>query len=532
MIPAPVPADEAQRLAALDSYAVLDTAPESVFDDLTSLAAGIAGTPVALISLVDATRQWFKSAHGISTPETPRNISVCSHAIVQSTPLVIADARLDARFADNPLVTGDLHLRFYAGAQLIDSEGYALGTLCVIDREPRAITQGQLRDLQRLARQVVGQLELRRSRERLLRVAAAHERLQAVVGDDVECASRGIVRTTQMLLQTALSPEQRELASSLQACGDHVLSVIESVLDYHQPEVGNRQRIRRPLSVIGLAAEAAALHATEAREREVTLDLQYSIPDRHLRLGDAERLTQALGRLLANALEHAHRGVITIRVEAHDDRPDVLFEVIDNGRSGTRSQQLPADADAAWASGHGGSALGLVIAQRSVAMMGGRTGVRRNAEGDWVFWMSVPLSKPSAAAALEAPTEPEQHISDLHVLVAEENDVIRLLVVTLLQRLGCAVTVRDSAASALEAMRGARFDAVLLPCDASGIDSFALTRQIRSGAKDTAGVPIIALSAGPFDADRDQCLRAGMTDLLSLSTLRRDLGASLRRLTG
>lgn len=159
---APLAANESQRLAALAAYEILDTAPEPQFDDLARLASHICKTPIALVSLVDADRQWFKARFGLETPQTPRDIAFCAHAILGSDVMVVPDATRDERFADNPLVTGDPGIRFYAGAPLLTPEGEALGTLCVIDRRPRDLTREQIAALRALARQAVAQLELRR----------------------------------------------------------------------------------------------------------------------------------------------------------------------------------------------------------------------------------------------------------------------------------------------------------------------------------------------------------------------------------
>ena len=155
----PLPSNEKRRLHVLWQYDVLDTVPEEVFDNLTELAARICEAPIALISLVDEDRQWFKAKIGTQVEETSRDVSFCAHAITQSDLFIVSDATKDSRFANNPLVTSEPKIRFYAGAPLITTDGYALGTLCVIDKVPRRLRPDQKQALTILARHVVSQLE-------------------------------------------------------------------------------------------------------------------------------------------------------------------------------------------------------------------------------------------------------------------------------------------------------------------------------------------------------------------------------------
>ena len=173
--------DETARLAALREYRILDTEPERAFDDLALLASQICETPIALITIVDAERQWFKAHAGLSETETPRAVSFCAHAIQQRGLFIIHDAREDARFQDNPFVTGGPFVRFYAGAPLLTPEGHALGTLCVIDSVPRTLTPRQRDALDALRRQVQAQLELRRNLHELRRALAARDLAEADV---------------------------------------------------------------------------------------------------------------------------------------------------------------------------------------------------------------------------------------------------------------------------------------------------------------------------------------------------------------
>lgn len=178
---AELPPNEDVRLEVLRRYALLDTPPESSYDEITGLAARICGAPIALMVLLDDRRQWFKSRVGLDATETPREQAFCAHAILGRELFVVEDAHADPRFAGNPLVLGEPHVRFYAGAPLVNAEDLALGTLCVIDRVPKQLTELQRRSLEVLAHQIVVQMELRRTQAQLCSSVERARQLSAVV---------------------------------------------------------------------------------------------------------------------------------------------------------------------------------------------------------------------------------------------------------------------------------------------------------------------------------------------------------------
>lgn len=180
----PIPPNEFGRLAALREYYILDTAAEQAFEDITALAAFVCDVPIAIISLVDEARQWFKSRIGINEQQTPRDIAFCAYAIMRPEPLIVHDACADARFENSKLVTEEPRIRFYAGFPLISHTGFGLGALCAVDRKPRHISPPQQAAMQGLSRQVMALLELRRLSARM---ANTLETMKSVHGHILVC---------------------------------------------------------------------------------------------------------------------------------------------------------------------------------------------------------------------------------------------------------------------------------------------------------------------------------------------------------
>ncbi len=208
---APLPPNEVQRLETLRGYDVLDTPPEPAFDDLTLLAAQICQVPISLISLVDENRQWFKSTIGVGATETSRDFAFCAHAILHADKLLeVRDAQLDPRFADNPLVTADPHIRFYAGAPLVTPDGLALGTLCVIDRVPRVLSAEQQTALRALSRTVIAQLELRRTLVAHRRMEEQLQSLNVSLEQKVEARTAELTSEIKERKQAEMKTRERE----------------------------------------------------------------------------------------------------------------------------------------------------------------------------------------------------------------------------------------------------------------------------------------------------------------------------------
>ncbi len=190
MLKPPIPSNEEERLRELRKFEVLDTLPEDIFDEITRIAARICGTKIALVSLVDAKRQWFKSRHGLEATETPREVSFCGHAILQDDLFLVEDSSLDPRLSDNPLVVNAPSVKFYAGVPLKTPSGHRIGTLCVIDSQKKSLTEKQAEVLRVLAREVIEILEIRyrliKLRECEKKVTSRFDLSVIIVDDEVE----------------------------------------------------------------------------------------------------------------------------------------------------------------------------------------------------------------------------------------------------------------------------------------------------------------------------------------------------------
>lgn len=237
--PSPRPANETKRLEALRRYRLLDTPREQGFDDVTLLASFICDTPIAVISLVDKDRQWFKSAIGLESTETPREQAFCAHTIMQQEVMVVEDATRDSRFAANPLVTSAPGIRFYAGAPLIDQEGCALGSLCVIDREPRQLSPRQLAALQALARKVMQEIEYRQVAAAL---AGALEENKIMRGLLPICSHCKSIRNGEDYWQTVES----YIAEHVETDFSH--GICDCCLEQHHPLVFRKMQERKSLA--------------------------------------------------------------------------------------------------------------------------------------------------------------------------------------------------------------------------------------------------------------------------------------------
>lgn len=333
MSKAPLPPDEAARIAELQAFCVLDTSPEQSYDDITRIASEICGAPIALVSFVDSDRQWFKSRVGLDQTETRREIAFCAHAILDSDKmLIVPDAAADVRFADSELVIRDPKIRFYAGAPLTTESGHAIGTLCVMDREPRILTSAQRASLEALARQVMAQLSLRQALEHvqqqqteLVEAIRQRDTLVAAVSHELRTPLTAVLGFIDVLRddQAEIADDERKefLATAAGQAGE-LSHIIDDLLVAARLEQKTLKITRVPVNLQAQVAQVVEGLGTPANR---TIEVR-AAPARAW--GDPGRVRQIVRNLVTNAIRY---GGPKIGIHTDSDGRKAHIRVVDNG---------------------------------------------------------------------------------------------------------------------------------------------------------------------------------------------------------
>ncbi len=383
---APLPANEKERLQDLVDLDILDTKLEESYDKLTALAAEISGMPICLISLIDKDRQWFKSHHGLDATETPREYAFCAHAILQDDIFEIENALEDERFADNPLVVGDPHVIFYAGAVLKSDKKNNLGTLCLIDHKPNKLSASQKKMLQTIAEQVSIQLELRRN---LRNLKEAKDLLQeedqkktkffATVSHDIRSAMNGISGFVHMLQDTPLNANQTEYVEATKECSKTILEILNDILDVSKIEFGEIELHNTVFDISQTVYDVMQIFNPEIRKKALKTSISIDPEVPQYLNGDVVRYKQILINLVSNAVKFTAEGSINIKLSGTEEagrKFKFITEVEDTGIGLSEESQKQLfqpykQAHAAIRKNYGGTGLGLYICRRLAEAMGG-----------------------------------------------------------------------------------------------------------------------------------------------------------------
>lgn len=398
---APKPDNEVDRIEKLKRYQILDTSPEEVFDRITRIVGDIIGVPIALVSLIDSDRQWFKSKHGLDADETPRELAFCAHAILDDGLFVVEDASQDSRFADNPLVISGPEIRFYAGAPLRTPDGLNLGTLCAIDQKPRKLTPQQSQLLTDLARVVMDELELRIALRDAMGTIADEVSLSAQKDTFIAMVSHELrtpltsIRGSLGILEGGAVKDIPDKAMDLLTLANRnvskLMGLIDDLLDFQKSVYGNLTFDFETLDVETVVRETCENMAGLAHQKNVKIRIENDAWTTIV--GDSARLSQVLVNLLSNAIKFSpENDEVIVAVRLQD--AVLHIDVTDNGAGvpeGFHDQIFEFFSQAPGENKSKGSGLGLTISKVIVEAHRGKIRLDSDTSSGTTFQIELPI---------------------------------------------------------------------------------------------------------------------------------------------
>ena len=554
-----IPSNEDERLEALQAFEILDTLPDLEFDDITKSAAEICDTPIALISLVDKDRQWFKSKQGLEASETSREVSFCGHAINNPKELFeVPDSTKDPRFHDNPLVTDDPNVVYYLGAPLLTSDGHAVGTLCVIDNKPRQVSPEAKVALKALSQQVISKLEFKKqnlalesindrlqieieerkkteakltaARDKAVEANRIKDQFLANMSHEIRTPLNGVVGITGLLLgNPQIEPEQKELLQDLDFSAHHLLRILNDILDLTRIKENRLkfQSVDFELPKFLNNLFRLLFESAEEKGLDFITDLDNKIPT--FANGDPDRLGQIILNIAGNAIKFTEEGSVGINtrlLSKKNEMPLIQFEIVDTGIGIPEENmdhifELFTQSDAGVNRKYGGSGLGLPIAKSLIEQFGGTLAIESTVGLGSTFRFTIQLetAKGTTPVPLEQKTspieEPRAASKPLDILLVEDNVMNQKVASRNLEKFGFRTHITANGQEALEVLDERGFDLILMDINMPVMDGIETTRRIRSSASPYKDIKIMAWTASVLNDDTQAILAAGMDGFIS-----------------
>ncbi|WP_163407243.1 GAF domain-containing hybrid sensor histidine kinase/response regulator [Flavobacterium ajazii] len=517
----PIPYNELERLAALKRYNILDTLPDHAFDDATKLVSYICGVPIAHISFIDESRQWFKSEIGIGVTEVPREISFCQYTIMESEIVEINDTFLNDRFKNDPNVVGGFKIRFYAGIPLTTPDGFNIGTICAIDHVVKELNENQKNALSLVAKHVIGQLELQTKNIELNaqkkiaeRAVLAKDSFLANMSHEIRTPLNAVIGFTELLSQTDLNNTQLDYVESVQTAGENLLLIINDILDLSKIESGNLAIEAEPFNLKKTLKHVYNLLKVKVpKDVEFNLYLDAEMPD--MVIGDQGRLNQILVNLTGNALKFTEDGDVTISVKKVEDTDDfytLRFSVKDTG-IGIPEDKLKTiferftQAEESTTRKFGGTGLGLSIVKQLVELQKGEIQVKSKPGRGSEFSFTL-IYKKANTAEIKVNKVSDNNLGKLKILLCEDNPLNQKLAKSVISNFGFELDIAENGEEGIELLSKNEYDLVLMDLQMPVKDGYQTTEYIRNEMK--LAIPIIAMTAHSLVGEQERCYKAGM----------------------
>ncbi len=564
----PVAAEDAERISKLKKYQVLNNNEEPAFARLTELAKLFFNMPVVAITFMDEETQYLKSLLGLDgICTTSRKVAICNYTVLSDEVLVLPDLTEDSRFSQNPLVTEAPYLRFYAGAPIImqeDGKTYRLGSLCLMDMQAHHdFTEKDADILAQFAAMAADALKLQDQQRHAKHANEMKSEFLANMSHEIRTPMNGIIGMVEMLAETKLSAEQQEYVDNIKVSNEHLLAIINGILDLSKVESGKMTIDSIPMNISSLCNEVVSLFAVKARQRGLTLDYHYTEALSPYIKGDPVRIKQIMVNLVNNAIKFTREGGrVTIDVKHMENNPcedkygnhksicshelqveqashyntddsgsvnhqdmTLCIEVTDTG-VGIKPESLEAIFDAydqANKSTHrlyGGTGLGLSVCKSLVELVGGYIEVDSAVGIGTTFTVLLPLP-PIDEAHYESwqdsndfgMTEPSHELIG-HILLVEDDSVNAMIAKKALNNSGHTVTHVTDGQQAIEvfALNPEQYDVILMDHHMPIMDGVQATIKLHELYDPQALPPIIALTANAMDGERKKYLDVGMQD--------------------
>jgi len=518
-----LPLNEAERLKALTDFDILDSESNKRLNNLVYLASTISDCEVSLVSLVDRDRQWFLAKHGTTLTESPRDISFCGHAINQDEIFEIENTLEDERFSGNPLVTDDPSIRFYAGKPLKTSDGFNIGTLCVLDRKPKKLSAVQKKQLEIISDEIMHIFEVNKKNNALSKVATTHTAFITSMSHELRTPLTSILGYVDVLedgLKSVVNPSIKNAIDTLKSNSNYLLDLIGDILDFSKLESNKLIQNTKMFSTKNFFKQTHNLVSINAINNNVTLKMNISknMPSRIST--DSTLLKQILVNLLSNAIKFSRGKTVDFNIEFNKDEKRLIVDVIDTGigMDVLESKQIfhPFEqANAEILSDFKGTGLGLAISREISDLLGGTielvsTKINKGSH----FRLELPLVEFRDHSQKNIISIDEKPLNSTikKVLIADDIYENRFLFKHYMRDYGYQMVEAESGQQAMELFDDS-IDAVFL--DLSFPDMTGFEAYGKLNAQRNINQKIIAFSASTDQVDKDRCREMGFDGFVS-----------------